>query len=442
MKKIICVLIGFIMVLSTGCTQGQISDREVDTINKQLLEVKNEVNKLNNDLNIANNEIEKLQSLVPKKEKGTYFVNASRLNMRLGPSLNDVIIGTLNYGSSINVVDTSNAFWYKVMIDTSKYNSSKSEYEIVYNLEESTFQLKNDYVDNELSFYISSQYLSQSKIENNTDVPIGEKPFVYGLLFYDEDTANLLANEIWSKMKDDLEKLGYTGVRIDVVNRDTYEDDIKNEKFDAVESAPGQFARINKDENRLEAFAKDKIGGNISYSGAIIVNKNSNIVDFEGLKGKEVLVGQEYSESSYNYQKFYLEEYKGINIEKDLKLDKDHYHQEIFYKVATGEAKAGFCGDFVMTNSFGDMKESLAKSNIDLKSEEELEQLRNNVLLLDMSELSSIPNNPHAVKANTFDNKFIDKLYNCVKDVYGKYKEDYDVIEANSKEYEILNQFN
>lgn len=442
MKKIICILLSVFMLFSVGCSKQDVKDSEADTLKKQLLELSQKVDTLETKVNDSNKQIETLQTMLPKQSTGVYSVKATKLNMRKGPSTDDIVLGTLDYGTKINITDTSDPLWYKVSLDLSKYKNEKSEYTTLYSLNKNSLEVKNQYINDVNSFYVCSLYLSNTDVKSIEEVPVGEKPFVYGLLFYDDQTAGLLANEIWDNMKDDLKKLGYTGVKVMPVNRDTYEDDIKNNVYDAVESAPGQFAKVNEDTKYMEAFAKDVIGGETSYTGVIIVNKNSNITDYSDLKGKTVLCGKEYSESSYLYQKYYLNEIKGIDIEKDLKLEKDNYHQVIFYKVATGEAEAGFCGDFVMTNSYGDMKESLEMSDIDLKSKEELDELRNNVICLPMNEISEIPNNPHSLKLELYNNKdFTQKLYDCVKSIYSENKEDYDITTAESKEYESLNDF-
>ena len=157
------------------------------------------------------------------------------------------------------------------------------------------------------------------------------------------------------------------------------------------------------------------------------------------LKGKKVLTGKEYSESGYQYQKYFLKEMIGMDVEKDLDIVPDNYHQETLYKIATGEADAGFCGDFVMTDSYGDMKYSLKLSGIDLKSKEDLQKLRDNVIVLDMSQMSPIPNNPHSVRSElATDKNFVNKLYQCVKKVYSENKEGYDLIDATNEEYSML----
>lgn len=107
-------------------------------------------------------------------------------------------------------------------------------------------------------------------------------------------------------MQGELQALGYTGVVIRAMNRKTYIDDVKNFVFDAGESAPGQFAELNSEKEYMRAFAKDVINGETNYSGIIIVNKDSGTTDFKKLKGKNILTGKEYSESSCRYQKYYL----------------------------------------------------------------------------------------------------------------------------------------
>lgn len=95
------------------------------------------------------------------------------------------------------------------------------------------------------TFYVSSLYLTSDNIEIIIEIPVGERPFVYGLNFFDKEIWMLLASEIWSNMQGKLQALGYTGVVVMAMNRKTYIDDIKNSVFDAVESAPGQFAELN-----------------------------------------------------------------------------------------------------------------------------------------------------------------------------------------------------
>lgn len=57
-----------------------------------------------------------------------------------------------------------------------------------------------------------------------------------------------------------------------------------------------------------------------------------------------------------------------------------------------------------------------------------------------MSELEPIQNNLNSVKVELASNlDFINKLYNCVKRVYGENKKGYDIASAINEEYEMLN---
>lgn len=443
MKKITYLSVSTVMALTLiGCSKNDVADTEVLALKKEMQQISSEVQKLNTKLKDTTREIGNLESLIPKQSTGEFTVTAARLNMRQAPNMDAEVMGTLNYGTKLNVIDTSNPLWYKVTIDLGGYIKENKDYSAMFKLNGNVLEVKNNYLNNLGTFYVSSRYLNSGNIEVLQDIPKGEKPFTYGLLFFDYETKKILENEIWQNMKSDLEGLGYTGVDVVPINRDTYEKDIKDGKFDAVESAPGQFAKVINENVSMEAFAKDVINGETNYSGIVIVNKNSGITDFKQIKGKTVLTGKELSESSYRYQKYYLEEVHGINVEKDLKLEKDNYHQVIFYKVATGEANIGFCGDFVMTDSYANMKESLNMSKIKLESKEELEKLRDNIIVLDMKELDPIPNNPHSIKSELYSNKtLVNKLYESVKNVYSKNKEGYDLTEANNKEYEMLVEF-
>ncbi len=443
MRKIAYLSISTLIALGlVGCSSSDnIKDTEALRITQEMQQLSSEVDKLSRKLKETNNELSNLRTLIPQKSNGTYTVTATRLNMRQDASSDLEAMGTLAYGTKIKVVDTSNPLWYKVSLDTKDYKKETKDYTTTLKLGGNSMEVKSNYIKDIGTFYVSSMYLSNQDVSEVKKAPVGDNPFVYGLTFYDDQTGMLLGAEIWSNLEKELKQLGYTGVKVRMINRETYEDDIRNGVFDAVESAPGQFAKINKENDYMKAFAKDVINDETNYSGIIIVNKDSGITDFKQLKGKTVMTGKEYSESSYRYQQYYLKEIHNIDIEKDLKLEKDNYHQVIFHDVATGKADIGFCGDFVMTNSFGDMKASLAMSKINLESKEELEKLRDNVLVLNMKELAPIPNNPHSIKSDLASNKnIVNKLYECVKSVYSNNKEGYDITEANNQEYEMLTE--
>ena len=383
--------------------------------------------------------------MLPNRSAGEYFVQASQLNIRKGPSTDFDTIGTVEYGTQVKIVDASNPEWYKVSISLSEYQVEETEKLSIFRKDGNKFNVNNTQVNggqlaggNE--YYLRSSYLNGAQVDMPIQVPQqGNNPFVYGLLFFDETIEKLLEGEIWSQMEPELRALGFDTVDVVPVNRNTYEEDFKNNKFHAVESASGQFAKINDQNAKMDVFAKNVINGEADYEGIIIVNKESGITSLDHLRGKTALTGKQFSESSYQYQKNYLANMVGINIEKDMNLVIDNYHQVIFYEVAKGNADIGFCGDFVMEDSYSKMKDSLAKSKIVLKSEEELDKLRDSVFILPMRGADPIPNNPHALSKNlSGDQVFVDKLFGCIQKIYGNNKEDYDITKATTREYDVL----
>ncbi|SEO30377.1 hypothetical protein [Paenibacillus sp. OV219] len=79
---------------------------------------------------------------------------------------------------------------------------------------------------------------------------------------------------------------------------------------------------------------------------------------------------------------------------------------------------------------------------IQLTSQKQLDALRDNVLVLEMEELSAIPNNPHSISKKLFGNKeLVKKLYDIVADDYNTYREDFGFMDAISSEYDFLLEF-
>ncbi|MEF9952989.1 MAG: PhnD/SsuA/transferrin family substrate-binding protein [Clostridium sp.] len=438
MKKLIYIFIGTLILLMVI---GLIDYRSKSIKLTENIGVLNgEITKLNSRITEAQSEVVALKRLVPKRTVGDYYVNSTTLNIRKQPQENADAIGVIYYGTKIKVTDTSNPLWYKATLDLKGCKRETKGENTVFKSNNNYIEVDSKRLNNINEFYVSSKYLSGTQVTNGSKAPIGEKPFTYGLTFYDSKIAVILAGEIWSNLKGELISLGYTGVRVTPINRNTYEMDVKNGIFDAIESAPGQFAILNKDKVYLRSFGKNSINGDTNYRGIVIANKNSNINSINDIKGKDVVAGKEFSEASYKYQKYYLKKNNGIDIEKDLKLEKGKYHQEVFYEVASGNASVGFCGDFVMTDNYMDIKKSLEKSGIYIESKEELDLLRDNLIVFNMLNQIPIPNNPHAVREDLSSNKLlVDKLYTSIKKVYSSNKEGYDVVEANNSEYEILN---
>lgn len=418
---------------------------EILEIQTQLLEIENANITLENQIKQVSNELKETKKMLPTNNVGEYFVKASKLNIRKGPSADFDKIGTVEYGTKIQVIDTSNSDWYKVKVVLDGYKGSKSDYNTYFEQGVNKYSIDNDQLnDNKLvsgtEYYVKSSYLDEVAIQMPVGVPQnGKNPFVYGTIFFDKTIEKLLEAEIWTQMEPELKALGFDTVDIVPINRDYYETDLESNKYHAVESAPGQFARINDDLETMEVFAKNVIDGEENYEGVIIVNKNSGITKLEQLVGKTVLTGKKFSEGGYQYQKSYLENVKGINIEEDMHLKTDFYHQEIFYKVANGDAEVGFCSNFVLDDAYSSMKSSLERSDIILESKEELEKLRENILVIPMRGAEPIPNNPHSILKELYENEeFVDKLYSCVEKIYSNNKEDYGLTRATTREYDVL----
>jgi ABC-type phosphate/phosphonate transport system substrate-binding protein len=418
--------------------------KDISVLKEKNLSLETELMNSNSSIKKLNRELQVTKMMIPPKTAGAFYVTATELNVRIQPSTDNESIGTVAYGTKIDVIDTSNPLWYKLRINTSGFQLKKeSNITLLLSGQGKAFTFKNSFIDdNKLkngdTYYVSSKYVTERVvIAPANDVPKGEKPFTYGILFYDDATKLLLEKAIWDKMKGKLMELGYTGVNVTPVNRKTLVEDIRKGTFDAVESASGQFAEANRGNRFMEVFAKNVIDDSTSYSGIVLVNKNSGITDFSSLKGKKVLAYNKESESGFRYQRSLLRD-EGIDVEKDLKLEMGDYHQVIFYKVAKGQADAGFVGDFIMTDSYEKMKESLQKSKIEI-TKGEFEDLKANILALTFKGAKPIPNNPHAVKENIFkDREMVKALFDCVKQIYQTNKENYDIVDAVSKEYEFL----
>lgn len=438
MKKLMYIVIGTLIVLFLfNYTDYR---NKTTKLNQDMQVLNREITRLNTKLSESENEVISLKRIVPKKTVGDYYVSSTTLKMRIQPKEDADSIGVLYYGTKINVTDTSNPLWYKATLDLKGHTRENKKKQSIFKLSDNYIIVDSNKLNNINEFYISSKYLSGNKVSSINTAPIGTNPFTYGLIFYDKKIGTLLSSEIWKNLNKELISLGYTGVRVTPINRNTYDLDVKNGIYDAIESAPGQFAELNKSKIYLRAFGKNSVNGDSNYRGVIIVNKDSNIKSLTDLKGEKVLTGKEFSEASYRYQRYYLNKNNGINIENDLKLIKGNYHQEIFYKVASGSAQAGFCGDFVMTDNFTNIKSSLERSGIYIKSRDELEELRDNVIVFNLVNQIPIPNNPHAIKEELSENKvLVDKLYTIIKKVYTNNKEGYDLVDASNSEYDILN---
>lgn len=452
MKKQSIVMILTVLCLSlviNGCSPANkpednkiVSDLQVSVLN-----AKNEIVKLQAD----NIEImEKVNSLMENKNKkpGDNTVTAGLLNIRQSPNTDNEPIGQIALNSIVNIVDTSDPMWYKAVISLSDMNAKEINDKLTkFTGTNGNIIIDKKYLtkDNKLNMsyvYLRGRYIDAIGDKETTVLPQNPtKPFVYGLIFYDEHIADLLAKKIWSSLKDDLIKHNYDGIQVVSLKRDKYIEDVKKGKYDAVESAPTDFAFANKDEKYLEAFGKtvNKKDNSTSYAGIVIVRKGSGITSFSDLKSKKIYSCSANSGSGYKYQKYFLNKAYNIDIDKDCAVIPEFQHNEVMLRVAKGEVDVGFCGDFVITDDPYKFESYAKKMNLKITNKEELNKIKENILVLPIDDQNKIPNNPHAIKAELYsDEYFVEGLYNCVKDAYDNHREDFGLTKATSEEYEVL----
>lgn len=385
---------------------------------------------------------------------GLKRVKAFALNIRQNQGTDLQPVGVLFQNALVEVVDTSNPIWYKVKLSMDGLNPVKkykytvkyanSEGQTVANIQKQF--LKDGNLENGPYYYLHSSYLSERTIKVDKAPSNPSNPFVYGLLFFDDNIKKVLEGQIWSNMKDELFAKGYDGIKVVPAYRKTFIDDVNAGKYDAVESSPGDFISANKNGTFMKAFAKtvNKVDNSTSYSGIIIVNRNSGINSFEDLRGKTIYARSEYSESGYRYQKYFLKKFYDIDIEEDANVETGFGHQEVLLRVAKGEADAGFCGDFVMTTTpLYQFQWYTKKAGVVLETEEQLERMRDSVKWLRMDDaMPEIPNNPHSIKKELYnDRQFVDKLRKTMIKTYNEYKEEFGLTTAITAEYEQLREF-
>ena len=245
---------------------------------------------------------------------------------------------------------------------------------------------KFDQLNGAGELFVHGRFITQTvdSVVADTEVPENPKnPFIYGLTFFDNQTKEIMESKIWNALKSDLIEKGFDGIQVVSVNRETFAEDIQNNKYHAVENAPGDLvlANENPDKPLLTAFAKtvDETTRNSFYQGIVIVNKNSGINGFDDLTGRKIATGKEYSESGFKYQNYYLKTEEEIDIKEEATLVQDYSHQEILFVVASGKLDAGFVGDFVMTDPYHELQFAANQVGIELNSEEELKAIRENV---------------------------------------------------------------
>lgn len=449
-------------VLLAGCIdEKESSSAEADSQSEQ---TKTTIVELQNNLTTTQNELVKMQvklielesSMNRPKVTGKQIVNASELYVRTGSGIEHAPVGIALYNAPIEVVDSTNA-WYKVKVNLEGltvteeegliiYSDKKGEKFKFYSNQKDLFEQLNSAGE----LYVHGNFITQTEDVElaKTTVPENPKnPFVYGLTFYDAPTKDIMEKKIWATLETDLRNKGFDGIKVTYIDRETFTEDMEKEMYDAVENAPGDLVKVNKqdEEPTLIVFGKtlDESTRNAHYRGIVIVNKDSGINDFDDLVGRKIATGKEYSESGFKYQNYYLKNAEGIDIQEEATLIQDYSHQEILFVVATGKLDAGFVGDFVLTDPYHELSSGASQVGLDLTSQAQLEELRKNVTTIPYDgSLNPIPNNPHSLRADlAADKTFIEKLHKVVEGIYLENKEGFDLTSATNDEYEFLRQF-
>lgn len=434
-----------------------VTKEDFKEIEAKLLTMQNELRQASTDLTRTEVKLYELEEAAQKpKVTGAQLVNAAELYVRAGAGTEHQPLAIALYNAKLEVVDSSSA-WYKVKISFEGLTKTEEENLIVYSDANGVkFKVYKNQLDtfNKLNesgqLYVHGHFITQTEdvVVAKTEVPANpKKPFVYGLTFYDFATKEIMEKKIWNAMQTDLTAKGFDGIQVVNVERDTFKEDMAAGKYQAVENAPGDLviANENPSEPALIAFAKtvDETTRNDFYRGIVIVHKDSGITNFDDLKGRKIATGKEYSESGFKYQNYYLNKMEDINIKEEATLVQDYTHQETLFVVATGKLEAGFVGDFVLTDPYHELQYGASQVGVDLKSESQLNELREQVIVLPYdASMNVIPNNPHSLQAELAkDEAFLEKLHKVVELIYAENKEGFDLTEAKNEEYEFLREF-
>lgn len=105
----------------------------------------------------------------------TYYVSSNTLNLRSGPSTNYSILTSLSYGDNVQVIETTNSYWYKVRVG-STVGYVYSSYLSYKNPSYST----NDYFSSPSSTYSNSNYNTYSNSMGGSNYSNTYHPYGYG----------------------------------------------------------------------------------------------------------------------------------------------------------------------------------------------------------------------------------------------------------------------
>lgn len=73
-------------------------------------------------------------------------------------------MGTIDYDTKVNIVDTSNPLWYKVSLEVNFYENETKDYTTVLKSDTNSIEVKNNYLNAINTFYVSSLYLTSDNV--------------------------------------------------------------------------------------------------------------------------------------------------------------------------------------------------------------------------------------------------------------------------------------
>ena len=385
------------------------------------------------------------------KGSGNRFVTADRLNLRQSPSLEQKPLGEILLNAQVNVIETADPEWYKIEIPLKTYQMQKQGNSVTYKNAAGVTVVESSKPLSSGTFYVAARYLQDKPVSVGAIPNNPQKPFVYGLLFYNDQLAQLLSTSIWTQMADNLKALGYDGIK--VVRQGLKDEKAKQEladgRLDALETSPEYLYQSNKNGEIMDAYAKLSYKNNAEshdYTGFIIVNKDSGINSIKDLKGKTIFTGKETSASSYLLQLDALKE-KGFNV-NDFHLKTGMSHHQLLRLIADKVpvdgviADAAFVGDFIMTSAGASEFDYITQFGLDrFKNNAELESARDKIWILPI-DIAKIPSNPHVLRPVLYKNEsFRNELRSVVSKVYADHNQLYGITDANNDEYKNMGSF-
>lgn len=397
---------------------------------------------------------------------GERYVIADRLCLRRDASTNLKPMGELVAGAKVQVLDSSNSEWYRIANPVAGLQERQQSKTYQYYNGAGELIIESDKpLRNMPDVYVASRYLGTQAPElASSSLPENpQHPFVFGLQFYNDQIAKMLAVDVWQKMGSELQSRGYDGVKFVSTGSGTdknagTEQKITKHEVDGMQTSPACYSRIMNGKEDGVAFAMQTFkndGEAHDYSGYIIVNKDSNIKSLSDLKGKNIFTGKDGSMSSYTLQMRALEKL-GLKKE-DLHLYSGLYHYQLFTAVAEQtpmdfsdpknihaadngvKADAAFVGDFVLQSSLFEDFATNKKFGLRVyQNAAELNTARNSVYILPIA-MERIPEQPLLLSKKLYDDTaFRNEFRQVLMDFYDAQSEKYGIAEATPDVYKNM----